>query len=269
MKAVLGELALVGAEPLDEREQPAERRLPGQLVDDLALCPSHDHRLADRAATLGYHRRSGDLRWQDRGNRGVAEGLAVEDEAVATRAASGRREPTDHDQIGSRLMPVLEEGVDGRGEGVGEQHEGAAWGDVVGHAHDEHALGGGQRFDAHSNGGRAEGPGPQRHCGLLLDLAGASHDRHRGGPQQGAWCQEGADGGGDVLERARVLRGHEEDGQVGRGAEGLEHLADHLAGGLGREGVLRQRGRVRHGWFRLLRGRAACRGRRSARSGRG
>ena len=57
-------------------------------------------------------------------------------------------------------------------------------------------------------------------------------------------CSDGPNGGGDVLQGAGVGRGDEQHGQVGLLAELLQHLADDLAGGVGRPGGAR-RGRRR------------------------
>jgi hypothetical protein len=43
-----------------------------------------------------------------------------------------------------------------------------------------------------------------------------------------------------------VWRGHEEDGEIGFGSDAIENLADHLAGGMRGERVLREGGGKRH-----------------------
>ena len=69
-------------------------------------------------------------------------------------------------------------------------------------------------------------------------------------PIKRAGLQRRSDGGRDVVERTGQRRGDEHDGEVRRRADLLEHLADHLAGGVGRKRVLGERG-----------GEAACSGR--------
>ena len=83
---------------------------------------------------------------------------------------------------------------------------------------------------------------PQAHRGLLLDLTPAAEHRHASRAHEAVGGQRGPDGGGDVLERTEVGAGHEHHGHVGPRPERVEERADHLARGVGGEGVLGERG---------------------------
>ena len=106
----------------------------------------------------------------------------------------------------------------------------------------------------------AEARGPQRHGGTLLDLAGAARDRHRGHAHEHPRVEGGSHGGADVLEGAPVSVGDEDHGDIGSAAaEGLEDVADHLAGGVGGERVLGERRSEGHARTVSRREGAACR----------
>ena len=92
-----------------------------------------------------------------------------------------------------------------------------------------------------------EPPGPQGDAGPLLDPVTTGQDAAGRGADERLGIEQGLHRGGHVLERAHVVAGHEEDGDVGPVA--AEHLADrpdHVADGGGRHPVLGERGGVGH-----------------------
>ena len=136
---------------------------------------------------------------------------------------------------------MTEDLLDGEAERVGDQQQGAVVAVEDTAAGDEEVVGGGDGLEADWFDVDVEPRRPQHDPRRLLDLLGSSEDRHRGGPDEHPWVDESANCPGDVLQRAGVGAGHEQHGDIGRGAERLEDLPDDLADGLRGEGVLAER----------------------------
>ena len=266
VQAPAGQRPLLGAEAVDQLQQPLEGGPAGELVDGGALGPGDDERLADRPAALRHHGGDGGALDQD-ADGAVVHQVAVEHEAVAPRPPRRRRHAAEDAEVRVVAPELGEEGVDGERERVGQQEQGAgAVGGGVVEAGHHPAVEGLLGAEAHRCQLTAEAGGEQRHPRLVLHAPGAAQDGVGRGADEHARVQEVLDGPGDVLQRPGVGCGHEEAGEVGLGAELLEDLADDLPHGGGGDGVLGEgRGEVhRHTGGRRVRG-TGCHGPRSIR----
>ena len=110
---LVGERSEVGLEAL-------ERRLAGELEDDVAL-GARDHRVpADRRAALRDDGPDGHAS-QHRAHRSFGENLSVEEESLGVRLARAGREPADERRCVLLLVQLGEEAGSREGERVNEE----------------------------------------------------------------------------------------------------------------------------------------------------
>ena len=136
---------------------------------------------------------------------------------------------------------MTEDLLDGEAERVGDQQQRAVVSVEDTAAGHEEIVGGWDGLEADRLDVDVEPRRPQHDPRRLLDLLGPSEDRHGGGPDEHPWVDQSAHRPGDVLQCAGMGAGHEQHGDIGRGAERLEYLPDDLADGLRGEGVLAER----------------------------
>ena len=160
----------------------------------------------------------------------VVDERAVEHQPVAARAPGGRGQAADRRPgAGGRARELGQEAVDGEGERVGEEQQRAARRLAASGSRPSTAQPSASLVRRVSRTGvtrPGRRPAHSDRPGVVLHAAAAADDRdRRRSDERTRGRSSAADGGGHVLERADVAAGHEQDGQVGLGAQPLERPA--------------------------------------------
>ena len=169
---------LLGRERAEVALQPLERRLAGQLEDDVVL-GVRDHRIApDGLAALRDDRAHGHAA-DDRADRALVEHLAVAEQRLRVRLAAARRETADERHGVLLLVQLREEPAGGVGERVDEQRDQVGVVERGDPGHGDAVVG----LEGHALEGLDPGirqrRRPDRHGRAVLELAIARHDALR------------------------------------------------------------------------------------------
>ena len=235
-----------GAAARRQVDHPLEGGLAGELVDDVALRPGDDHRLAERTAALRHERLDDVPGRQQHADRAVVVEAAVEHEAVAARAAGRRREPADRRSRPARASSSSSASAGNENGSASSTSVEPGVGVVRQAAERPGPRRPSTRLEPHRRHGSGR-PGPERRARSCSSTSWPPRQqRHRGGADQGARPQHRVHGADHVLERAGHRGGGEQHGEVGLGRHRLEDLAEHLAGGLGGDRVLGEGGGEGH-----------------------
>ena len=224
--------------------------------------PGDHHGLADRPAALAHDGADELLTAGGGADGSVAVDGVVEDEGVRSGYPGGRGQSADHGDVGPDGGQLVDQAFGGEREGIGEQQQGGALGEVGRDALD------GDRVAVGSCGQpeRSDGAGPRRphrQRGDVLRLRGAQASTALAAdPTSRPGRQDRTDGGGDLAEELDVRRAGEDQHEVGLDAADLDDASEDLADGIGGDRVLGQGGGEGHGPRLSPDPARACRGRR-------
>jgi CheY-like chemotaxis protein len=210
---VRGERLFLEAEGADFAAQTLERRLSGQLVDEVALA-ARDHRLApDRPAALRDEREDGEAADDDADRALGMDGL-VQDQCLRAGTPPADGDPADERDPLVLRVQAGQERPGREAEGIDEQRDERRVVEL-GEARDRDPLVALHGYKVEALELRArQGGRPDGHSRTLLELAGAPDDSLGDAAEQVPGCELCADGVGGCLGLAQVRRGEEEEGEV-------------------------------------------------------